>query len=223
MNLCDSDSGVYCNRQFILSSLSHSHLSNPNTLLIRYPSYFPHLIANATRIPLLRRHSNRSSRSLTHMPRRTTRNLHLTSLPPLTALTPRRIQRPIHLSLSTIILSPNTRVRSGCRISGCLRGQDIVTVRRGREDCGNGESVVDGEDGCEWHSWTCVAGAEVGDEGVVLGDGFGGGRGKGVGDADGELLVPGSGVFVAEEVEVVDVVCPGHGDVEFNTALLFVC
>lgn len=157
------------------------------------------------------------------MPRRTTRNLHLTTLPPLRTLTPRRIQRPIHLSLSTIILSPNTRMRTGCRISRRLRRQDIVLLRRGREDCGNSEGVVDGEDGCEWHPEACVAGAEVGAEGVVLGDGFSGGRGKGVGDADGELLVPGSGVFVAEEVEVVDVVCPDHRDVEFDAALLVEC
>lgn len=32
--------------------------------------------------------------------------------------------------------------------------------------------------------------------------------------------MPGSGVLVAEEIEVVDVVCPGHGDVEFDAALL---
>jgi hypothetical protein len=114
-------------------------------------------------------------------------------------------------------------MRSARRISRRLRRQDIVLLRRGREDCGNGEGVVDGEDGCERHPGTCVAGAEVRGESVILGDGFGGGKRQGFGDADGELLVPGSGVFVAEEVEVVDVICPGHRDVEFDAALLSVC
>jgi len=45
-------------------------------------------------------------------------------------------------------------------------------------------------------------------------------RGEGVGDADGEVLVPFSGVFVAEEVEVVGVEVPGHGHVEVDAALL---
>jgi hypothetical protein len=50
---------------------------------------------------------------------------------------------------------------------------------------------------------------EVGCEGFVSRDGGGGRRGQGFGYAGGDVFVPGSGGFVAEEVELGGIVCPG--------------
>jgi hypothetical protein len=49
----------------------------------------------------------------------------------------------------------------------------------------------------------------VGCEGFVFGDGSGRRRGQGFGFTGGDVFVPVSGGFVAEEVELGGVVCPG--------------
>jgi hypothetical protein len=57
-------------------------------------------------------------------------------------------------------------------------------------------------------------------ESVVIRDRRRGRRGKDFGYAGGDFAVPCSGGFVAEEIELGGVVCPGQGHVEFDTALL---
>lgn len=110
-------------------------------------------------------------------------------------------------------------MRSRSTAGGMIR-QHVFSFRGSREDSRGNQAARRSDDGCKRHTRTCVALTQTRGESVVGSEGISGGRGKGVGDADGKVLVPFAAVLVAEEVEMCRVVCPGHGDVEFDAALL---
>lgn len=105
-------------------------------------------------------------------------------------------------------------------MSARVRPHHISRLRGRREDGAGSQAVIDGEQSGQRHSWACVAATQRRGKIVVEGDCVGGRRGEGVGDADGEVLVPFPRVFVAEEVKLLGVKVPGRGHVESDTALL---
>lgn len=171
--------------------------------------------------PLLRRHSHSTRRPPLHSPRLTRSNLPMTTLHPSTTLTLSLINRlMLHLFIPTIFFPPNTSMRSSTSPKPRVCLVYISSFSTRSEDCADFGSARDGEEGCQELSRSFPAGAEVRGESVVGRDRRRGRRGKGFGYAGGDFAVPCSGGFVAEEVELGGVVCPGQGHVEFDTALL---
>jgi len=117
-------------------------------------------------------------------------------------------------------MTKRTRRIARCTMPACIGRYHIPRLRGRGEDGTDSHAVINSEQSRQRLSWACVAATQGGRECVVEGDCVGGRRGKGVGDADGEVLVPFSGVFVAEEVKMVGVKVPGHGHIEVDAASL---